>query len=184
MGSVENKTYNPTLIKIYKISMITLSLGIVFVSLWDLIFSISEEANSIIGRLDWIIWGVFILDLVINLIIVDDKKRHIKISLIEIAVVTPFAVFLKLPVYLRSSRLIQKTGVLNNSATITPGKTSQTVINKFNLLLSQKFIVRSLAFLMKPNVIRISKFINLSGSYFRKTKNTEKENKIEDHHQD
>ncbi len=172
MSKVENKYSYPSLVKIYKISMISLSLAIVFISIWDLAFSINESTITIIARLDWIIWSVFILDLIINLIIVEDKKRHIKISLIEIAVVTPFAVFLKLPVYLRSSKLIQKTGVLANPVVVTPGKTSQEVINKINLLLSQKFIIRSFAFIMKPNVIRISKFINLSGSYFRKTKNS------------
>ena len=170
IDNIRSKYYFPILLKIYKTVMITLSLAIVLISIWDLVFTINQKVGIFIGKLDWFIWGIFIIDLLVNLKLAENKKKYMKTSLIEIAIITPFAVFLKLPVYLRNSKIIQKTGVLSNPVKVTPGKTAQAVINKINLLLSQKFIIRSFAFLMKPSVIRISKFLNLSKSYLKKTK--------------
>lgn len=150
--------------------MILLSLTIVLLSIWDLAFSFNEKYSIILGRLDWIICSIFVVDLVINFKLAENKKKYMKTSVIEVLIITPFAVFLKLPIYLRSSKLLQRSHFLSHSVKLTPGKTAQAIISKFNLLLSQKFIIKSFTFLMRPNVIRISKFFNLSKSYFKKTK--------------
>ncbi|AOY75896.1 hypothetical protein [Clostridium formicaceticum] len=159
-----------SIIYLYKIFMILLSLTIVFLSVWDLVFPFSEATELLVSRIDWLICGVFATDLLVHLKLAKDKKKFIKTSIIEIIVITPFTIFLKLPGFFRNFKFFQKK-TISPSFTLSPG--SRTILDKVNLLLSQKFIIRSIAFIMKPSVARVAKFFNLSRNYFDKTKKSQ-----------
>ena len=106
------------------------------------------------------------MDLLVNLKLAEDKKHYIKISIVEIIIITPFTVVLKVP------------GILENftGIKISPGGGALSIENYprlkwfINILLSQKFILKSISFIMKPSVTRTAKFFNLSRSYFNKIK--------------
>ncbi|AKL94026.1 hypothetical protein CACET_c05160 [Clostridium aceticum] len=155
---------------LYKIFMILLSLTIVLLSVWDLIFPFSEATEGLVSKIDWLICGVFAADLLIHLKLAKNKKKFIKTSIIEIIVITPFTIFLKIPGFFRNFNFFPNKTIAP-SFYLPPG--SRTVLDKVNLLLSQKFIIRSIAFIMQPSVTRVAKFFNLSRNYFDKTKKSQ-----------
>lgn len=150
------------LIRIYKILMITLSLGIMFLSVWDIFFTLQERTIHLINQFDLLIMFIFIMDLLVNLKLSKDKKNFIKMSIIEVIIITPFAVFLKVPVFFKKSN-----GMGNQAVYMAHHPKLKGFIST---ILSQKFILRSIAFVMKPSVIRATKFFNLSRNYFNKVK--------------
>jgi len=154
------------LVQIYKVLMIILSLIIMSLSIWDLIFKFSEETIRFINKFDLFIMSIFIIDLFVNLKLSKNKKKFIKVSILEIIIITPFMALLKIP------GLLKKSTGINISRGFRP-----SYIEKFprlkgfiTILLSQKFILRSSSFIMKPSVIRVAKFFNLSRNYLNKTK--------------
>lgn len=155
-----------TLITIYKTIMILLSLVIMLLSIWDLIFKFDEKTIIFINKFDVLVMGIFIMDLLINLILAKDKKHFLKVSIIEILIITPFTVFLKVPSFLERTTGIQ----IYKGDTVLYIENYPRLKGFINTLLSQKFILRSFTFIMKPSVTRAAKFFNLSRSYFNKTK--------------
>ncbi len=151
---------------IYKIIMILLSLGIMIFSIGDLIFKFDADFVLLVNKFDVIIMSVFIIDLLINLKLAKDKKRFIKISIIEMIIIIPFTVYFKIPGLFKET-----TGINIPVGEKVPHTVSYPRLKGFiNMLLSQKFIFRSIAFIMKPSVTRAAKFFNLSRNYFNKTR--------------
>lgn len=164
--SNSRKPYLQKSIGVYKILMILLSLSIMFLSIWDLIFGLNKKIIDFVNKFDLIIMAVFIIDLFVNLKLAENKKQFIKLSIIEIIIITPFTVLLKIP------------GLLKKSTGIKIPRGDRIIyIDKYprlkgfiNILLSQKFMLKSFAFIMKPSVTRTAKFFNLSRNYLNKTK--------------
>jgi len=154
------------LVRTYKILMIILSLLIMSLSIWDLAFKFSEKTIRFINKFDLFVMSVFIIDLFVNLKLAKDKKHFIKVSIIEIIIITPFMVLLKIP------GLLKKSTGINIATGVRPSYIERFPRLKgfISILLSQKFILRSSSFIMKPSVIRVAKFFNLSRNYFNKTK--------------
>lgn len=152
--------------QVYTIIMILLSLTIMSLSIWDLFFKFNEDFVRLVNKFDLFIMAIFILDLLVNLKLAKDKKRFIKISIIEMIIIIPFTVYFRVP------GLFKKT----TGISIPIGEKSSYIENYprlkgfVNILLSQKFILKSIAFIMTPSVTRAAKFFNLSRNYFNKTK--------------
>ena len=146
--------------------MILLSLTIMSLSILDIAFNFNEKTIRFINKFDLLIMIIFIIDLLINLKLSKDKKQFIKVSIIEIIIITPFTVLLKIP------GLLHKTTGINISRGVTPSYIEKYPKLKgfISILLSQKFILRSSSFIMKPSVTRVAKFLNLSRNYLNKTK--------------
>lgn len=162
----QEKPYLKILVRIYKIIMILLSLTIMALSIWELVFKLDEDFIHIVNKFDFIIMSIFIIDLLVNLKLAKDKKHFIKISVIELLLIIPLAVFLRLPGQLR-----EKTGINIPTGDKTSYIKNHPKLRRYvNIVLSQKFILRSIAFFMKPSVIRATKFFNLSRNYLNKTK--------------
>lgn len=154
------------LIRIYKILMVLLSLIIMLLSIWDIIFGFNEKTIRFINRFDLFIMAIFIMDLLINLKLAKNKKHFIKVSIIEIIIITPFTVILKVPELLKKS-----TGInISPGGKILSIEQHPRIKGFINILLSQKFILKSISFIMKPSVTRAAKFFNLSRNYFNKAK--------------
>ena len=155
-----------TLARIYKILMVLLSLIIMLLSIWDIIFEFNEKTIRFINKFDLFIMAIFIIDLLVNLKLTKNKKHFIKVSIIEIIIITPFTVILKVPGLLKKS-----TGINISQGGRTLYIEKHPRLKGFiNILLSQKFILKSIAFIMKPSVTRTAKFFNLSRRYINKAK--------------
>ena len=142
----------------YEIFMISISLTIVLLSVIDLIVDFSEATSHMIKHVDYIICIIFAFDLIINLIMAKDKIKCLKASMITIIAVVPFSSFFRIAGILRLSRLFS----LFTYATPT------------NIGIFAKLWI----FIMKPSVIRISKFGNMARSYFSNSKKSREEKKL------
>ncbi|QUH25512.1 hypothetical protein [Serpentinicella alkaliphila] len=139
-----NKRLNRLII--YEIFMVTVSLLIVLFSLIDLFVNFNESTIHLIINIDYIICIIFGLDLIISLYRANNKIKCLKSSIITVLAIIPFSTFFRIAGVLRISRVF----LLFQYATPT------------NVgALSSLWI-----FIMRPSVIRISKFGNMARSYF------------------
>jgi voltage-gated potassium channel len=88
--------------KYYEAFMFTL----VIISLVTISFD-----NDFVAVLDWIIWGVFVIDYVTFFILAKDKKRYFKTHLIELVAIIPFNSGFRLARGLRLFRLLRLTAI-------------------------------------------------------------------------
>ncbi|WP_026477035.1 hypothetical protein [Alkaliphilus transvaalensis] len=133
---------------IYEIIMIAISAFIVILSIWNLFFIFSTDTYLLIRRIDFIVCGVFAIDLILHLIFAKDKIQCMKKSIITVIAIVPFASLFRIAGILRINRIF----FLLKSPTISAGSG----------------LAKLWHFFMTPAVIRISKFFNLARSYFKK----------------
>lgn len=131
---------------IYEMFMITISLIIVAFSILDLFFNFNEATIGVVLTIDYIVCIIFGLDLAISLYRAENKLRCLKASLITLFAIIPFSTFFRIAGILRISRLF----TLFKYA--TPSN-----VGAFSTLW---------IFIMRPSVIRISKFFNMARNYF------------------
>jgi len=142
----------------YEIFMIGISLAIVLLSAIDLIVDFNEVTSHIIKNVDYMICIIFAFDLIINLIIAKDKIKCLKASMITIIAVVPFSSFYRIAGVLRLGKLFSIF----------------TYANPANIGILSKLWI----FIMKPSVIRISKFGNMARSYFSNSKKSREEKRL------